>query len=204
MRIVGSLIVTCFATSLGFSQQPGIPKDSSSTATWRPVALTIYNQDFAVARTSIDLDLHAGANQVTATQVTSRLEPDSVILRDPTGKRTVHVVEQNYDAAVVSQEWLLQKYEGKTIDFQIAGDPGKVVQGRIIRAGSYRPTGYSSDQQQLAGYRAEPLIEVNGKMQFQLPGLPLFPVATDGLLLKPTLHWQIEAEKPERFTAELA
>ena len=41
-------------------------------------------------------------------------------------------------------------------------------------------------------------------MQFQLPGLPLFPAATDGLLLKPTLRWQIQSDKADRFTAELA
>ena len=102
----------------------------------QPVALTIYNQSFAVARTSIDLDLHSGGNEVTTSRVTSMLEPDSVVLRDPSGKRTIHVAEQNYDAAVVSQEWLLEKYEGKTIDFQVGTPQGnQVVQGKIIRAG---------------------------------------------------------------------
>jgi hypothetical protein len=168
----------------------------------QPVALTIYNQDFAVARTSIDLDLHPGLNEVTTPGVTSRLEPDSVVLRDPTGQHAVHVIEQNYDAAVVNQEWLLDKYEGKTIDFQIS--PGQVVQGRIIRAGFQRQPEYGPQGQYLPGEQAQPLIEVNGKMQFQLPGLPLFPVATDGLLLRPTLRWQIESEKPEHFSAELA
>jgi hypothetical protein len=88
----------------------------------QPTALTIYNQDFAVARTEVDLDLHPGLNEVTTTQVTTQLEPDSVVLRDPalrepSAKHTFHIVEQNYDAAVVTQDWLLQKYEGKTIDF---------------------------------------------------------------------------------------
>jgi len=50
-----------------------------------PVALTVYNQDFAVARTTVDLNLAAGANQITTTNVTSQLEPDSVVLRDPAG-----------------------------------------------------------------------------------------------------------------------
>src|SRR6476660_5045316 len=131
----------------------------------RPVALTIYNQGFAVARTSIDLDLHAGINELTTTGVTSRLEPDSVVLRDPAGKRIINIVEQNYDAGVVNQQWLLEKYEGKTIDFETGY--GQIIPGRIIRAG---------------GPQGQPLIEVKGRMQFQLPGLPLFPSATDGLL----------------------
>jgi hypothetical protein len=163
------------------------PLALAQPAPTQPVALTIYNQGFAVARTSIDLNLLAGTNEVTSTGVTSMLEPDSVVLRDPAGKRIVRVVEQNYDAGVVNQGWLLEKYEGKTINFQIS--PGQIVEGKIIRAG---------------GPQGQPLIEVKGQMQFQLPGLPLFPSATDGLLLKPTLRWQIHSDVADRFSAELA
>jgi hypothetical protein len=177
------------------AQQPSAP----------PVALTIYNQDFAVARTSIDLDLHAGVNEIMATQVTSQLEPDSVILRDPAGKYPVRILEQNYDAAIVNQDWLLQKYEGKTIDFEVATPQGThTVQGRIVRAPFNRLGETTFDGQFMNGQNAQPLIEVNGKMQFQLPGTPLFPASTDGLLLKPTLRWQIHSDKAERFSAELA
>ena len=182
-----------------------IPVLSAPAQEPQPVALTIYNQNFAVARTFINLDLHSGINEITSSEVTSRLEPDSVVLRDPLGKRTIHVVEQNYDSAVVSQEWLLQKYEGKTIDFQVATPQGtKIVPGRIIRAGFFRQAEYSFDGQMLNGQSAQPLIEVDGRMQFQLPGTPLFPSATDGLLLKPTLRWQIDSETNARFSAELA
>jgi len=185
-------LASTFAFTSAFAQQP-----SAGTT-----ALTIYNQDFAVARTQIDLDLHPGHNEVTTTQVTSQLEPDSVVLRDATGKSSFHILEQNYDAGVVDQQWLLQKYEGKTIDFQTGGGsmidgkfvPGPTVPGKIIRAGTV-VEGYAQSQ---------PLIEVGGEMQFQLPGTPLFPATTDGLLLKPTLRWQIGSEKDEKLAAELA
>jgi hypothetical protein len=171
--------------------------------TTSPTQLTVYNQDFAVARTMVPLDLHAGVNEVLTTNVTRELEPDSVVLRDPSGHNLVHVAEQNYDAAVVDQRWLMEKYEGKTIDFEIQGPqvvetatgeqhtiPPRTIQGRIIRGGDL-----------MAG--TQPLVEVDGKMQFQMPGVPLFPATTDGLLLKPTLRWQIETEKASRFPAEL-
>jgi hypothetical protein len=133
--------------------------------------------------------LKVGVNEVTTTNVTRQLEPDSVVLRDPESRNPIQVMEQDYDAAVVNQEWLLEKYEGQTIDFQLpapsTGGVGQIVQGKVIRAG------------------AEPLIELNGKMQFQLPGVPLFPATTDGLLLKPTLRWRIDARKAGSFPAEL-
>jgi hypothetical protein len=155
-----------------------------------------------VARTSVDLDLREGSNEITTTNVTSMLEPDSVVLRDPTGKHIVHIVEQNYDAGVVNQGWLLSKYEGKSINFQVGLD--KIVQGRIIRAGFQQPSAYSFDGQYSQGVEGQPLIEVNGRMQFSLPGIPLFPADTDGLLLKPTLRWQIQSDNDARLSAELA
>jgi hypothetical protein len=193
LRKTSTFLAALFITAFAQSQQT------------QPVALTIYNQDFAVARTFLNLDLHAGVNEITTDSVTSRLEPDSVILRDPSGKRVVRVVEQNYDSAIVSQEWLLQKYEGKTIDFQISTPQGlKIVQGKIIRAGFYRQQEYTFDGQMLSGQSAQPLIEIDGKMQFQLPGTPLFPATTDGMLLKPTLRWQIDSGSTDHFDAELA
>lgn len=175
-----------------------LPLAAQNPSATAPTQLTIYNQDFAVARTTIPLNLHAGANEVLTTDVTSQLEPDSVVLRDPTGRNPIKVAEQNYDAAVVNQQWMLEKYEGKTLDFQVqpAGQfvmssgeireyPARIVQAHIIRAGD------------------QPLVEVNGKMQFNLPGSPIFPANTDGLLLKPTLRWQIDSAKSASFPAEL-
>jgi len=174
MRMYKVVLIVATMTCSAGAQQPAA----------KPTSLTIYNQDFAVARTSVGLELRAGLNEVTTTNVTSQLEPDSVVLRDPSGKLALKVTEQNYDAGVVSQEWMLEKYEGKTIQFQWS--PGQTVEGKIIRAGQ------------------QPLIEVKGVMQFQLPGTPLFPASTDGLLLKPTLRWQVYSPKPAHVDAELA
>jgi len=52
-------------------------------------ALTIYNQNFAVIRETLPLDLKAGNNTVNFDGATAQVEPDSVILRDPTGARPV-------------------------------------------------------------------------------------------------------------------
>ena len=61
-------------------------------------SLTISNQDFAVVRQDLPLDLKSGENQVHVNDITMHLEPDSVILRDPSGKRAVRVVEHLYRA----------------------------------------------------------------------------------------------------------
>ena len=90
---------------------------SSVVATAQP-ALTIYNQNFAVVRDTVPLELKSGVNEVRYPDATAQVEPDSVILRDPTGKHTLQILEQNYRNDPVTQELLLSLFEGKTIDFE--------------------------------------------------------------------------------------
>src|SRR2546430_2543627 len=97
-------------------------------------SLTIYNQNFAVVRQDLPLELKAGTTSLRVTDITMHLEPNSVILRDPSGKRPMQVLEQNYRADPVSEALLLSLYEGKTIDFLVQrGEKQEVVPGKIIR-----------------------------------------------------------------------
>ena len=59
-------------------------------------AITIYNQNFAIIRETVALNLRPGVNRLRQTGLTAFLEPDSVILRDPAGKVNLQILEQNY------------------------------------------------------------------------------------------------------------
>ena len=104
-----------------------------------PVALTIYNENFFVARERLPMDLKAGVNHIDYVGVAAQLEPDSVILRDSSG-HTLQIIEQSYRNDPVSQERLLNFYEGKTIGFSVRNADGStsIVSGKIVRAG-YAP-----------------------------------------------------------------
>ena len=181
-------------------------------------ALTIYNQNFGVVRDTIPLDLKAGVNDVRFTETTAHLETDSVILRDPAGKTNLQILEQNYRNDPVSQELLLSMFEGKTIDFLVTepNQPSKVIQGKIVRSGyvthaqqAMQRYGqqYAMAQSAMAygsGGTSQPIIEVDGKLRFSLPGQPLFPPLTGDTILKPTIDWQIQADKAGKLDAELA
>src|SRR5476651_707267 len=160
-------------------------------------SLTIYNQNFAVVRDSVPLDLKSGVNSIRYTGATAQVEPDSVVLRDPAGKRTLQILEQNYRNDPVSQELLLSLFEGKTIDFQRERMKDntatlEIVPGKIIRSG-YVPGGGAE----------QPINEAGGKLQFSLPGQPLFPSLGDDTVLKPTLNWLLQADKPGKLDAEV-
>ena len=170
-------------------------------------ALTIYNQNFAVIREIIPLDLEQGPASVRFTGTTAHLEPESVILRDPTGRRSLQILEQSYRADPVSADLLLSLYEGKTIDFLIQDrDQVRVVAGKVIRSG-YTPgrRRFSQPQYGQPAVAAEqPIIEVDGKLRFQLPGAPLFPTLADDTVLKPSLEWIIQSDRAGKLDAELA
>jgi hypothetical protein len=170
---------------------------TGSLAAFAQPALTIYNQNFAVVRDTVPLDLRAGVNRVVYTGATAQVEPDSVILRDPSGKHSLQILEQNYRNDPVSQDLLLSLFEGKTIDFERMRlkdntQTPEFIPGKIIRSG-YVPGGESQ----------QPIIEVNDKLQFQLPGMPLFPDLGDDTVLKPTLNWLLQSDKPGKFDAEV-
>jgi hypothetical protein len=140
-----------------------------------------------------------------------------VILRDPAGRRVVQVVEQNYRNDAVSQERLLNLYEGKTIEFAIRNQDGStsIVSGRIVRSGYAPPYDamnrnqayYQANQMAMgdrAGGTGQPIIEVAGKLQFSLPGQPIFPALADDTILKPAFDWILYSAQPARFDAELS
>ncbi|HOX40338.1 MAG TPA: hypothetical protein PL033_20340 [Candidatus Brocadiia bacterium] len=172
-------------------------------------ALTIYNQNFAVVRDYATLDLKKGVNKVDFVGITAHLEPDSVILRDPAGKRRLQILEQNYRADPISQALLLSLYEGKEIEFQVGNER---VKGKVIRSGyvphqrawqTYGQEYYMRQAAYVQGASGQPVIEVNGLLQFNLPGNPLFPALTEDSILKPTLNWLIETDEDGKVDAEI-
>jgi hypothetical protein len=177
-------------------------------------SLTIYNQNFAVVRQEIPLDLKTGVTSVRVTDITMHLEPDSIILRDPSGKRPVQVLEQNYRADPVSESLLLSLYEGKVIDFLVQhGEKQEVVPGKIIRSGYVPHNSWAMNRYGQQYYQAQaayaqgseqPIIEIDGKVRFGLPGTPIFPALADDTILKPTLQWLLASDKPGPLRAEFS
>ncbi len=173
-------------------------------------SLTIYNQNFAVVRDQVPLDLQAGENVVPYTGVTAQLEPDSVVLRDPAGKVPLRIVDQSYRADTLSVGYMLQLNEGKTIDFIVRDKDNKEypLQGKIIRSG-YSPlanayANYDGNADNQSPMTNTPIILVNGQLRFSLPGEPVFPALADDAVLKPTLTWRIASDTPAKLDAELS
>jgi hypothetical protein len=157
-------------------------------------ALTIYNDNFAVVRETLPLDLQAGANSVRFSGATTQVEADSVVLRDASGQVPLRILEQSYRADAASESLLLSMHEGRELEFLVRDQDGREhpVKGRLIRSG-HRGVGEA----------ATPIVEVDGKLRFSLPGQPVFPGLGDDAVLLPTLSWTVHAERAARLEAEL-
>jgi len=200
--LLALLSLTIFAAAHAETQQAASLRESENAP-----ALTIYNQNFFVAREYLPLDLNTGVNHVNFAGITAHLEPDSVILRDLTG-RPIQILEQSYRNDPVSQELLLSFYEGKTIDFLAQhGEKIDTIRGKIIRSG-YLPPSYYQYYQQPYGYpqanTGQPIIEVDGILRFGLPGQPLFPALSIDSILKPTLSWELATTQAGHSQAEIS
>ncbi len=158
-------------------------------------ALTIYNGGYAVVRETLPIDLKSGVNQVSFAGATAQVEADSVILRDIAGKAEFQILEQSYRNDPVSQAMLLSLFEGKALEFnrRETNKPDRVVVGKVVRSG-YVP----------GGNYVEPIIEVDGKLQFSLPGEPIFPSLGTDNVLKPTLNWKLNSASSGKIDAEVA
>jgi hypothetical protein len=181
------------------------PREAASVhETDNAPALTIYNQNFFVAREYLPLDLNTGVNHVNFAGITSHLEPDSVILRDLTG-RPLQILEQSYRNDPISQELLLSFYEGKTIDFLMQrGEKMETIRGKIIRSGYIPSSAYTQNYGYPQPGIGQPIIEVDGILRFGLPGQPLFPALGSDSILKPTLSWQLATTQAGRSEAEIS
>jgi hypothetical protein len=133
--------------------------------------VTVYNQNLAFVKEKKGFDLKSGVNSVEYTDVASQIDPTSVLVEDPTDKKTA-VIEQQYGYDLVSSSNLLDRYVGKEIT--VTDREGKTETGKLL----------SHDEKGVVLERNDGRVVVldASKMDFS---------NVSGLLTKPTLVWQI-------------
>lgn len=184
---------------------------------WGQTQLTIYNQNFAVVKERRTLELKAGENEFRMSDLTAHLEPDSVVLRDLKRPDSIRILEQNYESDPLSEGLLLRKSEGKVVSFEVTvpqtGEK-RIIKGRILRSGyvphtsAFQRYGQQYYQTQMVRFSADgggqPIVDVDGKIQFGLPGKPIFEDLDPKGFLKPTLLWRLWTDRAGAHEAEFS
>ncbi|PXF62607.1 DUF4139 domain-containing protein [Kangiella spongicola] len=176
------------AITIYSSAQPG----SISPNSYRPVPgqhNRNYNvPGYAVVKSTQTHNIKKGLNRLEVDDVAALLDPTTVSFRSLTDP-SAHVLEQNYQFDLVSQQKLLQRYLGKVITVeQVQGNDINKIEGELISA-----TGGLV----LKDSRGN-IHSINNYSNIKFPQLP------GGLRTKPTLLWDLNANKPGKHDIELS
>jgi len=155
------------------------------------VALTIYNQNFAVVRERRKVNVEEKIGTVRFSDVASQIDGTSVSFKSITDPNAA-VLEQNYEYDLVSADKLLEKYIEKQI-------------GVLTKDGSrYSGTLLSFDGNQLVIRQADDKAGIvmvqrgDNVKDIQFGALP------EGLITKPTLVWKLATEMVGEQLIEVA
>ncbi len=179
IKILLALIV--LGAVLGVLLYPVSAKDVGKV---KDVSLTVYNQNLALVREVRQFELDKGVNFLTLTGVASQIDPTSVHFR-LLSNTPVILLEQNYDYDLVGKHKLLEKYIGRKI---VLVDPEDGTRREVI----------------LLSIADGMVVEYEGKILLDPKGKVELPALAEGLLLKPTLEWQVLSDKPVSAEGEIS
>ncbi len=87
-----------------------VPLVLAGGASAREVQITVYNNDLGLVRDVRDVELPAGAGDLSVTDVAAQIDPTSVHLKSLTRDGGITVLEQNYRYDLASPDRILERY----------------------------------------------------------------------------------------------
>lgn len=152
------------------------------------VALTVYNQDFALVREIRGIQLPKGRETIRFGDVAARIDPTSVRFRSLTAPDKVAILEQNYEYDLISSKKLLQKYVDHEI--RLLAKDERLFEGILLSA---------ADDLVLRDEDGQIKIIKAGEVQIlEFPSLP------EGLITRPTLVWLLDSQRSGDHDTEVS
>lgn len=150
----------------------------STLADQQEVAVTIYNQDFALIREQRRVVLEPGENILALREVSAALRPETALLKNLSHPKGFIVREQNFDYDLLSPQKLLEKYVGRKV--------------QVVR--SHPQTGAETllDAEVLAANNGI-VLRLGEQIETGVPGRIVYPDVPANLRDRPTLVVQLES-----------
>lgn len=151
----------------------------------KQIAVTAYNQGMALIKETRNVGLSKGTGELRFKDVPSQIMPETVITKSA-DKFTV--LEQNYEYDLMSQEKVLDKYEGqkiKIVEFNEYQDRKNEIEATLL-----------SNQGQI--------YQIGDEIYLGHPGYKVVPQIPDNLISKPTLMWMYQNDGALRQDIEVS
>jgi hypothetical protein len=158
----------------------------SAEAAENGLAVTVYNEGTALVRDRRTFDLLKGFNEIAFSDVAASIDATSVLFQSLTDPEGVAILEQNYAFDLVNSAALFEKYLDEFI--QVVTEDGTRYEGRLL----------STDGGIILQGEDGQVQVVSGNVQeYSFPELP------DGLITRPTLVWQLLADRAGEQQVEI-
>ncbi|MCC7229123.1 MAG: DUF4139 domain-containing protein [Fimbriimonadaceae bacterium] len=165
--------------------------------------VTIYNQGFALIKENRQFVLKQGRQSVTVEDVASMIEPSSVGIRSLTDPNSFEVLEQNYQFDLINPIAILNKSVGQKVRLiRTIGQQKDVLEGTLMSSPTAIVGSAGGDSQQT--YNGMVIRTDDGRIVLDPTGEVEVRSIPDGLISKPTLLWDLFAQKAGTNQVELS
>ncbi len=152
------------------------------------IALTVYNQNFALVKDVRVLDLDRGTQEVRIDDVAASIDPTSVHFAALDRPGGVSVLEQNYQYDLADADRLLSRYLNQEVSMVL--EDGSTKSGTLLS--------YSGGSVVLAQRGGAVIVNRSQVRDMSLGEIP------GGLVVKPTLVWTVAADRAGRERVEIS
>ena len=164
-----AICLFCFTDDV-FAQAVKIPATEQENLT-----VTIYNQGRALVKDTRTVNMKQGINQITFEDISDQVIPSSVLFK-ATG---VSVLEQNFNFDLLTNDSMLRKAIGKTVEVEFVNPASGTITNQKARLLSYND--------------GEPVLEIDGKIETKYPGRIIFNEVPKNLSVKPSLVFDVNS-----------
>ena len=166
--------------------------------------LTIYNQGFGLVKEVRSIKLKQGRQNVAIEDVASLIDPTSVSFHSLTNKDAFSILEQNYQYDLINPTAILNKSVGQKIRFiRTLGNQKDVLTGTLLSA----PTSVVANNSfggSSQTYNGMVIRTDDNRIVLDPTGEVEVSSVPPGLISKPTLVWDIEAQEAGENSVELS
>ncbi len=170
-----------FATEMNEKVSTGQDQES--------IAITIYNDNLALVRDVRKVILDRDFNRLAWREVSTKIRPETALLRNLTASSKLRLLEQNFDFDLLTPSKLLEKYSGKEIT--------------VIRTNS--ATGNETSESAIVLSTNEGVVlKFNDRIEAGVPGRLIFPGVPKNLRDEPTLLLSLLSSSQGKHDLELS